>query len=114
MNSIGGNVTAYFQLKRNTGTNPIGEKISEWVTIQEKEGFLDLSNGDSKYTNYNSKIQESTHLFFCDYFPIDFNPHDSRLLIDGNTYDIKLIDDPMGMHEHYEIYLQFTGVMLHG
>ena len=28
---------------------------------------------------------------------------------EGKVYDIKLIDDPMGMHEQLEIYLSYTG-----
>ena len=30
-------------------------------------------------------------------------------VIDGNIYDILLIDDPMRMHKHLEIYLKYVG-----
>lgn len=31
------------------------------------------------------------------------------MLIDGKIYDVQWIDDPMGMHEHLEIYLKAVG-----
>lgn len=110
MNSIGGNVTAHIQVKKETGKNRMGERVMDWVTIHDLYGFLDLSNGDSRYTNYNAKIQESTHIFIADYKSLDdVDVAESRMIIDGKTYDLKLIDDPMGMHEHLEIYLAFVG-----
>ena len=30
-------------------------------------GWLDLTGGDSKYTVYNAKVQDSTHVFVADY-----------------------------------------------
>lgn len=109
MNSIGGNITAQIQVKKEVGKNRMGEKIMDWTTIHEPKGFLDLSNGDSRYTTYNAKVQESTHIFLCDYFQIDKKVEDKRVLIDGQVYDLKFIDDPMGMHEHLEIFLASVG-----
>ena len=61
---IGGNIVAELQLKSSV-KNEIGENISSWDTIHEVKGFLDLSSGDSNYSNYNAKIQESTHVLFA-------------------------------------------------
>lgn len=74
-------------------------------------GWLDLSGGDSKYTTYNAKVQESTHMFIAGYKPLSerIKAENSRMVIDGRVYDIMLIDDPMGMHEQLEIYLKYTG-----
>lgn len=112
MKKIGGNITASIQVKTVNGKNAIGESLKSWSTVYSPIGFLDLANGDSKYTNYNAKIQESTHLFLCDYFEMSgVDIANSRMIIGSNVYDIMLIDDPMGMHEHYEFYLAFTGVI---
>ena len=107
---IGGNITAHIQLYTSQKNN-LGEREKKWETIHSPKGFLDLSNGDSKYTSFNAKIQESTHIFICDYFIMDkrIKPEKSRLLIDGKVYDVMLIDDPMNLHQQYEIYLKFIG-----
>ena len=47
--------------------NDIGEHIEKWDNVQQITGWLDLAGGDSKYTTYNAKIQESTHIFVADY-----------------------------------------------
>jgi len=107
---IGGNVIATIEV--NTVTqNLIGESVKVWVEIQSIKGWLDLQGGDSKYITYNAKMQESTHLFIADYVALDesINAENSRLVIDGKKYDVMLIDDPMGLHRHLEIYLKYTG-----
>ena len=105
---IGGNTTATLQIKTIT-KNAIGESISTWVDYKNIKGFLDLISGNSNYANYNAKIKDSTDLFIMDYEPLDVTESNSRLLCNGKTYDITLIDDPMGLHKHLEIYLRYTG-----
>lgn len=107
---IGGNTIA--QLQRQTiRKNDYGEPLQDWGRVMEIKGWLDLSSGDSKRTVYYSKVQESTHVFICDYvrLPDDVTAENSRLMTDGKTFDIMLIDDPMGMHRQLEIYLKYTG-----
>lgn len=87
----------------------MGEPILDWNTVQTITGFLDMSSGDSHYTNFNAKIQESTHVFICDYVPLNVTVSESRMLIDGDVYDIKFIDDPMNLHQHLEIFLEQVG-----
>lgn len=105
---IGGNTIALLQKIEGYTTNTIGERIPQWDDNMTLRGWLDLSAGDSKYSN-DAKLQESTHIFLCDYCPIDPKTDDKRLVVNGVTYDILLIDDPMGLHEHLEIYLKFVG-----
>lgn len=107
---IGGNITAEMQLKTIT-EDEYGEQIKDWQTVQSIKGWLDLSNGDSKYTMYNTKLQESTHVFVGDYTALDsrITAENSRLVINGKVYDVMLIDDPMELHQQLEIYLKYTG-----
>lgn len=105
---IGGNIEAVIQQKSGSTTNEIGERIHEWADIQQLNGWLDLSAGDSKYS-YNAKLQESTHIFICDYVPIDRKSDDKRLVVSGVAYDVLLIDDPMELHQQLEIYLRYVG-----
>lgn len=108
---IGGNVTATIQAYTDVTTNAVGETKPNWQNVQTLRGWLDLSSGESRYNTYTAKVQESTHIFLCDYVPLhaSIKAEQSRMLINGKRYDIMLIDNPMGMNQHYEIYLKYTG-----
>lgn len=115
MSKIGGNMKATIQIS-NPVENAIGEDVLEWQDAVTLTGWLDLSGGDSRYNNYSAKVQESTHIFIADYvkLPDDVKEENSRMMIDGLVYDVKLIDDPMHLHQHLEIYLSFTGGISNG
>lgn len=112
MRGIGGNITAVIQTSTST-QNVIGEQVQSWTDAQTLKGWLDLSSGDSRYTTYSAKIQESTHVFAADYVPLaaGITAENSRMVIDGKRYDILLIDNPMemGRGSQLEIYLKYTG-----
>lgn len=107
---IGGNIVAELQIQSGTIKNEIGENVPEWKTVHKIKGFLDLLNGDSKRTIYNAKVQESTHIFICDYLKLrQVKAENSRMMIAGLEYDVMLIDNPMNLNEQLEIYLKYTG-----
>lgn len=112
MKNIGGNKIIELQIK-STIENEIGEQVEIWETVDTLKGFLDLSNGDSKYNNYNTKIQESTHLFIGDYKILDSRIKSENLRVfepkTQKYYDVMLLDNPMELNEHWEIYLKYTG-----
>lgn len=116
---IGGNTTALLQVSTTT-KNAIGESVKTWQTVTELKGWLDLSSGDSKHTTYNAKIQESSHIFLCDYMAIPetfsvgnktvkVSAENASMVVNSQRYDVLLIDDPMELHKQLEIYLKFTG-----
>lgn len=105
---IGGNIEATIQVC-TTAKNEIGELVKTWQDEVTLKGWLDLSGGDSKYTTFNAKIQESTHVFICDYTNISVKPENARMVAKSNVYDILLIDNPMELNKQLEIYLKFTG-----
>ena len=107
---IYGTTKAVIQLKTTT-TNVIGERVPKWVDVDTLFGWLDLQSGDSNYTNYNAKVQESSHVFLADYKELDsrVKAENCRMVIGNSAYDIMLIDNPMGMNRQIEIYLKFTG-----
>lgn len=111
MKRIGGNLTAELQLNTEDERNEIGEVVPVWKTVNTLTGWLDLSSGDSRYTSYDAKIQESTHIFLCDYSLLDerITAENSRLLIKGKTYDINVIDNVMEMDRQLEFYLKYRG-----
>lgn len=110
---IGGNKVAELQTKQ-VKANRYGVQEVSWKKETEILGFLDLSGGDSKYSSYSAKIQESTHVFVADYQELSVTAENSRLIVDGKVYDVMLIDDPMELHQHLEIYLKYTGGFSNG
>ena len=112
MKGIGGNIKAMIQVC-TSAKNDIGEHVQTWTDAQTVKGWLDLSSGESRYTTYHAKIQESTHIFIADYVPLDsrITAESSRMVINGKQYDVLLIDNPMemGTGSQLEFYLKFTG-----
>ena len=112
MKGIGGNITAVIQTRTVTKSEYF-EDIPAWTDAVTLKGWLDLESGDSKYSTFNAKLQESTHVFISDYVPLaeSIQAENSRMVINGKRYDIMLIDNPMemGSGSQLEIYLKYTG-----
>lgn len=133
MAKIGGNLTALLQVKDEGAKNAIGEREHKWSDVTALKGWLDLVNGDSKLTNFSAKIQESTHIFICDFrslkglsqswewntvdfinqiesdVKVDVTSQNARIMIKEKIYQIMLIDNVMEMDEQLEIYLKYVG-----
>lgn len=112
MRGIGGNTTGIIET-RTGQKNAIGEHVLTWAQAVQLRGWLDLSTGEARTTTYNAKIQESTHVFLCDYTPLpdSVTAENARMTIGGKHYDVLLIDNPMemGSGSQLEIYLKYTG-----
>lgn len=111
MANIGGNITAVIQTKASGGKNAIGEAEVTWADTFSCVGWLGLQNGENKRATFNAKIEESTHVFLCDYHEgiYALADQDTRMIIKGNMYDILLIDNPDELDEQLEIYLRKVG-----
>lgn len=120
MKGIGGNTQATFQVKKYTQDengkyirDDMGAIVMGWEDAQTIKGWLDLAGGESRYTTYYAKIQESTHIFIADFVNLDerISAENARMRINGKLYDIMLIDNPMemGSGSQLEIYLKYTG-----
>lgn len=118
---IGGNITATIQIKSPNGKNAIGEYTESWNTVGTVLGWLDCQSGQSNFnqngvSQYNAKIQDTSHFFLCDHFrwltatqDVKVTSENSRMILNGETYNVLLIDDPMNLHQHIEVYLQYVG-----
>lgn len=109
---IGGNINGVLQLK-STSKNAIGETVTSYSDTVVLTGFLDLMSGDSKHVVYNAKVQESTHIFICDYVDLSeygIVPENCRMIVNGLVYEVLMIDNPMELNRQLEIYLKFVGV----
>lgn len=116
MANIGGNIKAVLRRAVAGESNAIGERETVYENICEVVGWLGLQSGDSKRT-FNAKIEESTHVFLCDYnaaiYALTMTDDDDGLVlhmvIKGMVYDVLLIDNPDEMNEQLEIYLRKVG-----
>jgi hypothetical protein len=113
---LGGNITATIQKKVSTGKNLIGEAEESWENIGTCIGWLDYASGQNDVQTYKAKLQETSHYFLCDYSEFkkaareqELNSENCRLLINDKKYNVLLIDDPMELHQHIEIYIQYIG-----
>ncbi len=111
MANIGGNIYGVIQTKASEGKNAIGEAETVWADEFTLLGWLGLQNGENRRINFNAKIEESSHVFLCD-FNADvyaLADSDTRMMLKGNMYDVLLIDNPDEMDEQLEIYLRKVG-----
>lgn len=111
MANIGGNISAVLKIKASGGKNSIGEAVNSWEDAFTLVGWLGLQNGENKRATFNAKIEESTHVFLCDYNAgvYALADKDTRLILKGNMYDVLLIDNPDELDEQLEIYLRKVG-----
>jgi hypothetical protein len=110
MAKIGGKTPGMIQAC-TTVKNEIGEAEKVWADEFTLRGWLGMQSGDSKYTSYNAKVEESTHVFLCDYHSgvYALADRDTRMIIKGFVYDVLLIDNPDEMDAQLEIYLKKVG-----
>ena len=133
---IGGNVTALLQVKDEGTFNAIGEREHTWSDVTALKGWIDLQTGESNRVDHDAKIQKSTHIFLCDFTSltdlstewvwdpfsfltgiiskgskktVDVTSDNASMVVNGLVYEILLIDNPMNLNQHLEIYLQYVG-----
>ena len=117
---IGGNITVQLQAQYGHTTNAIGSRVPQWHDVISLTGFMDLSGETTNRTTFGAKIQESTHIFICDYKPIPatfdvdgvahrVTTENIRIVANGESYDVMMMDNPMFLNKQWEIYLKFTG-----
>lgn len=115
MGSIGGNVAAVLQVSTAV-KNEFGNDVLSWKDAFPKPvyGFLDMVNEETNSSSLLHRVEDADYIFLCDYFlpaadGVRLTAENSRILIDGEEYEVKLYDDPMRRHEHLEIYLKYLG-----
>lgn len=111
---IGGNTIATIQVKE-VGKNTIGEQAKRWVNLGTVLGFLDFVSNQNE-NPFRGKVQNTSHIFLCDHSRwvvagqgATVTPERIRMVVNNEVFNVLLIDDPMGMHQHLEIYLEYLG-----
>lgn len=109
---IGGNVELTVYNKLSYDKNEIGEVESSNSEGEKIMGFLDYISGSADLSKFHAKVEESTHVFICDYADKAwmFNSAVTKCNVTGyGDFQILLVDDPMGLHQHIEVYLKYIG-----
>lgn len=112
MGRIEGNTKAAVQIKTVEKDEYQADRAT-WKDAFPLSGVLDLLDGGVNL-KMMSRVEDADYIFMCDYFVPAYNgekltAENSRFLIDGEVYEVKLFDDPMNLHEHLEIYLKYLG-----
>ena len=108
---IGGNKVLTLKAKEVT-ENDMGLQTASYTkTVASSKGFLDYVTGEANLSPNFQKLEQSSHIFICDYSKAvaDANAEECKAYVDGCEYDVALIDDPMELHRHIEIYLKLVG-----
>ncbi len=112
---IGGNTEAILQIYDKSVKNAIGEVIKDWISVETLTGWLDFTGGESKYKTYNAKIEESTHVFLCDYK----NLKKLHLLFDASGNKITdnsdiVIQTSLGTNDAVGVYNENARFLING
>lgn len=114
MSHISGNTEAVVQI-REVGPDEYAVDRTRWRDAFDRplKGVLDLTGTDT-YKSMMNRVEDSDYVFICDYFDprvdgVKLTTENSRILIDGEVYEVRLYDDVMRLHEHMEIYLKYLG-----
>ena len=114
MGDIGGNTNAIVQMC-NIYRDDLGSQHRKWADVAKLNGFLDLASAGTNHGSLMKRVEESDYIYICDFFEPKsedgqkLTTENSRILIDGEIYEVKLYDDPMNLHHHMEIYLKYLG-----
>lgn len=111
MGGIGGGSRAQF-VRSSRSKNARGVSVESGAEpVAESIGWLDYQSGQASHQEGGAKLEETTHVFLCDYSDdiASLDEEGLSLLCGGRRYEVLLIDDPMGMHDHIEVMLKYLG-----
>ena len=80
---IGGNTDAQL-VRLKSVVNTIGESEPQEASAVTLHGWLDMTGGDSRYTAYYAKTEESTHVFVCDWVQLPENISPENCCVTAN------------------------------
>lgn len=103
------NAPSFKVMKLIKKDNGIGGYTEEEVEETSIKGYLDLLVGvNGENASLNAFLQETSHVLLTSYSDKITN---KNWIIDsnGNRYNIVLVDNPINLKHHLEIYLKFIG-----
>lgn len=108
MRGINGNTLCRFYTRKTGALNELGEQITKWQEYAKVYGVLDYISGTTQ-RDYKVKLEDSTHVFLCNYFKLPKDEGELKASISGTNYEVIKVDNVMEKNIHYEIYLKQLG-----
>lgn len=89
----------------------IGGFEESWVGFKLVSGYLDLITGTDQNTLQNAFTEQSTHILIIPEYTNEIT--DKMRIVDDRDrwYSVTYVDDPVGVHDHIEVYLTYGGVV---
>lgn len=93
---------------RKVQKDGLGGQIEAWSDFLTVRGYLDLQSGTDRQSGQNAIVEGSTHvLIIPKHIPAITADHRVKDPESGRIYAITYADDPVGIHHHTELYLQY-------
>ncbi|WP_257211372.1 phage head-tail adapter protein [Streptococcus suis] len=96
---------AFYLFKRNlVGENELGQEIFEHKRVAVFAGYMDMLDG-SESTDKLAYLADSTHVILTKDTTVNAEI-DDKIEVNGKTYEVTYVDDPVNIGHHLEIYVK--------
>ncbi|HFI0351812.1 TPA: phage head-tail adapter protein [Streptococcus suis] len=96
---------AFYLFKRNlVGENELGQEIFGHKRVAVFAGYMDMLDG-SESTDKLAYLADSTHVILTMDMTVNAEI-DDKIEVNGKTYEVTYVDDPVNIGHHLEIYVK--------
>ncbi|HEL2203025.1 TPA: phage head-tail adapter protein [Streptococcus suis] len=96
---------AFYLFKRNlVGENELGQELFEHKRVAVFAGYMDMLDG-SESTDKLAYLADSTHVILTKDTTVNAEI-DDKIEVNGKTYEVTYVDDPVNIGHHLEIYVK--------
>ncbi|HFI0700342.1 TPA: phage head-tail adapter protein [Streptococcus suis] len=96
---------AFYLFKRNlVGENELGQEIFEHKRVAVFAGYMDMLDGGES-TDKLAYLADSTHVILTKDMTVNAEI-DDKIEVNGKTYEVTYVDDPVNIGHHLEIYVK--------
>ena len=87
-----------------TGENELGQEIFEHKRVAEFIGYMDMLDGNES-TDKLAYLADSTHIILTKDMTASAEIED-KIEVNGKTYEVTYVDNPVNIGHHLEIYVK--------
>ncbi|MFZ2952558.1 MAG: phage head-tail adapter protein [Streptococcus suis] len=97
-------LTFYLFKPTVAGENELGQEIFEHKKVAEFTGYMDMLDGGES-TDKLAYLADSTHVILTKDMTVNAEIED-KIEVNGKTYEVTYVDDPVNIGHHLEIYIK--------
>ena len=86
------------------GENELGQELFEYKKVAEFIGYMDMLDGNES-TDKLAYLADSTHVILTKDMTVNAEIED-KIEVNGKTYEVTYVDDPVNIGHHLEIYVK--------